>query len=49
MDAKILDGKALAASIREELREKTELLKKERGVTPSLAVIVAGDDPASAV
>ena len=32
--AVLMDGKALAASIREELREKTELLKKERGVTP---------------
>ncbi|MBP3370966.1 MAG: bifunctional methylenetetrahydrofolate dehydrogenase/methenyltetrahydrofolate cyclohydrolase FolD [Clostridia bacterium] len=49
MSAVILDGKALAASIREDLSQKVQTLIEETGVKPTLAVIVAGDDPASAV
>ena len=49
MTAQILDGKALAASIREQLRQKVCTLREKTGVQPTLAVIVAGDDPASAV
>ena len=49
MSAKILDGKALAASIREDLAEKVNTLIAKTGVKPTLAVIVVGDDPASAV
>ena len=46
--AKIIDGKALAQSIKENIaREVTAL--KEKGVTPGLAVILVGDDPASKV
>ena len=41
--ATILDGKALAASIRAEIREETKLLPR----APGLAVILAGNDPAS--
>jgi methylenetetrahydrofolate dehydrogenase (NADP+)/methenyltetrahydrofolate cyclohydrolase len=48
MPAKILDGKSLAASIRLDLKQKVEALVR-RGVTPGLAVILAGDDPASKV
>jgi methylenetetrahydrofolate dehydrogenase (NADP+)/methenyltetrahydrofolate cyclohydrolase len=44
----IIDGKALSLSIREELKKKAEELK-QKGVTPGLAVILVGDDPASAV
>jgi methylenetetrahydrofolate dehydrogenase (NADP+)/methenyltetrahydrofolate cyclohydrolase len=46
--AKILDGKSLAKRIREELKLKVEDLRK-RGVIPSLAVILVGDDPSSIV
>jgi len=46
MNAKILDGKAVAAEMRAEIKEKTlELLS--RGVRPGLGVILVGDDPAS--
>ena len=44
----IIDGKALAAKIRGEVKEKVARLKA-RGVQPGLAVILAGEDPASKV
>lgn len=48
MSARILDGKAVAADIREELRARVEELTA-RGRRPGLGVVLAGDDPASAV
>ena len=45
--AKTIDGKALAASLRAEIAEGVARLKAETGVVPCLAVILAGDDPAS--
>ena len=47
--AKIIDGKAISAQIRAELKEETEKLVKETGVRPGLAVIIVGTDPASQV
>ncbi len=44
--AMIIDGKAIAAAIRQEIAAKTAALKK-RGITPGLAVILVGDNPAS--
>jgi methylenetetrahydrofolate dehydrogenase (NADP+)/methenyltetrahydrofolate cyclohydrolase len=44
--ATILDGKAVAASIRQEVRAEVAALK-EKGVSPKLAVVLVGDDPAS--
>ncbi len=46
MSAKIIDGKRLAAELREEIARGTEELKKQ-GVTPGLAVILVGENPAS--
>ena len=46
---KIIDGKAISAEIRAELRERSEKLKVEKGITPGLAVIIVGDDPASQI
>ena len=43
----IIDGKRLAQEIRQEIAREVELLKKERDITPGLAVILVGDDPAS--
>jgi len=48
MSAEIISGKEIAASIREELRVRVEELKAS-GLTPGLAVVLAGDDPASQV
>jgi len=45
---RILDGKAVAASVLDECRTETAELK-EKGITPGLAVILVGTDPASAV
>jgi methylenetetrahydrofolate dehydrogenase (NADP+)/methenyltetrahydrofolate cyclohydrolase len=44
----IIDGKALSAQIREKLKKEVAALKAQ-GTTPGLAVILVGDDPASAV
>ncbi len=49
MTAKIIDGKALADSVRAELAEKAAALKATQGIVPCLAVILVGADPASAV
>lgn len=46
MSEKIMDGKALAAGMREELKERVVLLA-EKGVTPGLGVLLVGDNPAS--
>lgn len=48
MNARIIDGKAIALEIREEIREKTAALTA-KGVKPGLAVILVGEDPASQV
>ncbi|MBR3942433.1 MAG: bifunctional methylenetetrahydrofolate dehydrogenase/methenyltetrahydrofolate cyclohydrolase FolD [Clostridia bacterium] len=48
MTAKILDGKAVSARIKEELRQKVQKIKEE-GVTLKLAVVIVGEDPASQV
>jgi len=48
MSAVIIDGKAIGRSIEDDLSERVTALR-ERGVTPSLAVVIAGEDPASQV
>ena len=48
MPAQILDGKALAARVRVEVKHKVSVLA-QRGIRPGLAVILAGEDPASKV
>ena len=44
----ILDGKALSNKIKEEVKIEVEKLQKQRNITPGLAVILVGNDPASA-
>jgi len=48
MSATVLDGKALGARIRGELKLETARLAAE-GITPGLAVVLVGDDPASQI
>ncbi len=48
MTAKIIDGTEVAAVIRQECRARTDKLRAA-GITPGLAVIMVGNDPASAV
>ena len=47
MRAQIIDGKKLAAETRAEIAAGVAALKAEKGVTPGLAVVLVGDDPAS--
>ncbi len=47
MTAKIIDGKAIAAKLRAEYHVRVDQLKSKHGVTPGLAVILVGDNPAS--
>ncbi len=47
--AVIIDGKGIAAAVRAEVRAAAARLKEERGITPGLAVILVGDDPASRI
>ena len=42
----IMDGKKLSNKIKESLKKEVEELKKD-GITPGLAVILVGNDPAS--
>lgn len=49
MTAQILDGKALAKTIRTELREKVSAFQTSTGIQPGLAVILVGENPASKV
>src|SRR5688500_18405326 len=48
MAAQILDGKSLAAQVRASVKEKVARLA-QRGIRPGLAVVLAGNDPASKV
>lgn len=48
MTALVLDGKALAKKTESELSERVAAIKASAGVTPILATILVGDDPASA-
>lgn len=47
--AQLINGKEIAAQVRENVRLEAEKLKAEKGVTPGLAVILVGDDPASKI
>ena len=47
MSATVIDGKKLAAETRAEIAAGVAALKAERGVTPGLAVILVGENPAS--
>ncbi len=48
MSARIIDGKAIAQEVRAEWKVRADALKA-RGITPGLAVIIVGEDPASRV
>lgn len=48
MSAEIIDGKLISQQVKDELKEKTALLK-EKGIEVTLAVVLVGEDPASLV
>ena len=45
----IIDGKKVSAQVKEEVKNQVLRLKAEHGITPGLAVVIVGDDPASRV
>lgn len=47
--ATIIDGKAFAATVRGQVAEHVARLKADHGITPGLAVVLVGEDPASEV
>ena len=49
MTANLIDGKAFAASVRAKVAEHVAVLKDQHGITPGLAVVLVGEDPASQV
>lgn len=49
MTARLLEGKVFAAKLKEEAGKKAQELKAKYGITPGLAVIIVGENPASQV
>jgi methylenetetrahydrofolate dehydrogenase (NADP+)/methenyltetrahydrofolate cyclohydrolase len=49
MSARVLDGKAIAAAVRADVRRGADELLRARGVRPGLVVVLVGEDPASQV
>ena len=48
MSATVIDGAKIAQQVRAEVAQDVEVLQRDRGVVPGLAVVLVGDDPASA-
>src|ERR1700733_2927220 len=49
MTARIIDGKIIAAELRERVAGEVARVHREHGLTPGLAVVLVGNDPASEV
>ena len=49
MTARIIDGKAIASDLRARVADEVARVKREHGLTPGLAVVLVGSDPASEV
>ncbi len=49
MTAELIDGKAIAKQLRRDLKQEVDELKSAHGITPGLAVVLVGSDPASEV
>ncbi|MGH6644714.1 MAG: tetrahydrofolate dehydrogenase/cyclohydrolase catalytic domain-containing protein, partial [Bradyrhizobium sp.] len=49
MSAKIIDGKIIAADLRARVAAEVERVKRDHGLTPGLAVVLVGNDPASEI
>ncbi len=47
MPAQLIDGKAIAAAVRQEVADEVVALKERTGAVPTLAVVLVGDNPAS--
>ena len=48
-EARLIDGKTIAAGVRQRVAEAAAALRRDRGITPGLAAILVGHDPASEI
>lgn len=48
-EARIIDGQAFAAGLRQRIADEVAALKRDHGLKPGLAVVLVGEDPASQV
>ena len=48
-DACIIDGKKFSAELQEDIKQRTNILKKEHKIIPGLATVLVGEDPASEI
>ena len=48
-EGKVIDGKAFAETLRSDIATKVAKLKADRNITPGLAVVLVGNNPASEV
>ena len=49
MTARIIDGKLIAAELRARVADEVARVQRDHGITPGLAVVLVGSDPASQV
>jgi len=49
MTARIIDGKAIAADVRSQVASEVVRVGRDHGLTPGLAVVLVGHDPASEI
>src|SRR5260370_38535117 len=49
MTARIIDGKVIASELRDRVAAEVARVQRENGITPGLAVVLVGSDPASQV
>src|SRR6202040_109787 len=49
MTARIIDGKLIAAELRARVADEVARVQRDHGITPGLAVVLVGNDPASEV
>ncbi|MFC7048161.1 bifunctional methylenetetrahydrofolate dehydrogenase/methenyltetrahydrofolate cyclohydrolase FolD [Emcibacter nanhaiensis] len=49
MSAQIIDGKAFAANLKQDIAKQVAILKEKHNITPGLAVVIVGEDPASQI
>src|SRR3954454_3304217 len=49
MTARIIDGKAIASELRARVGQEVARVRRDHGITPGLAVVLVGSDPASQV
>jgi len=49
VSADVIDGRAFAADLKQDIAKQVSLLKEKHGLTPGLAVVLVGEDPASEI